>query len=82
MGHSNANTPFMNQTKCIFVCRMAASCEEDRSSWVQTLQDNIEKDKFYDIISSKKAAQRRKSLRHIHQHDIPNSSEPTIVPLK
>ena len=59
--------------------RMAANSEDDRSHWVQTIQDSIKEDPFYDIISAKKSALRSKSLRHTIHHDIPNSSEPTIV---
>ena len=43
---------------------MAASSEEDRESWVNTIQDSIKEHPFYDIITSKKAALRRKSLKH------------------
>jgi len=58
--------------------RMSANSEEDRSQWVKSIQESIRKDPFYDIISAKKAALRRKSLRHI-DHDIPSTSESTIV---
>ena len=57
---------------------MSANSEEDRSQWVKSIQESIRKDPFYDIISAKKAALRRKSLRHI-DHDIPSTSESTIV---
>jgi len=53
--------------------RMAASSEEDRESWVNTIQDSIKEHPFYDIITSKKAALRRKSLKHNQQHDIPTT---------
>jgi len=53
--------------------RMSANCEEDRTAWVRSIQESIRKDPFYDIISAKKAALRRKSLRHI-DHDIPLNS--------
>jgi len=59
--------------------RMSASSEEDRSSWVQSIQDSIKEHDFYDIVNAKKAALRRKSLKHIDHHDIPTNSEPTIV---
>ena len=61
---------------CVFFvlhCRMSANCEEDRTAWVRSIQESIRKDPFYDIISAKKAALRRKSLRHI-DHDIPLNS--------
>jgi len=53
--------------------RMSANCEEDRTAWVRSIQESIRKDPFYDIISAKKAALRRKSLRHV-DHDIPLNS--------
>jgi len=59
--------------------RMSASSEEDRSSWVQSIQDSIKEHDFYDIVNAKKAALRRKSLRHTDHHDIPTNSEPTIA---
>jgi len=59
--------------------RMSASSEEDRSSWVQSIQDSIKEHDFYDIVNAKKAALRRKSLRHTDHHDIPSNSEPTIA---
>ena len=61
---------------CVFFvlhCRMSANCEEDRTAWVRSIQESIRKDPFYDIISAKKAALRRKSLRHV-DHDIPLNS--------
>ena len=58
---------------------MSASSEEDRSSWVQSIQDSIKEHDFYDIVNAKKAALRRKSLRHTDHHDIPTNSEPTIA---
>ena len=57
----------------LFHCRMSANCEEDRTAWVRSIQESIRKDPFYDIISAKKAALRRKSLRHV-DHDIPLNS--------
>jgi len=58
--------------------RMSASSQEDRSSWVQSIQDSIKEHDFYDIVNAKKAALRRKSLKHMDHHDIPTNSEPTI----
>ena len=57
---------------------MSASSQEDRSSWVQSIQDSIKEHDFYDIVNAKKAALRRKSLKHMDHHDIPTNSEPTI----
>ena len=62
----------------IFLFRMCANSEEDRSIWVESIQDSIKEHQFYDIISAKKAALRRKSLKPVH-HDIPNNAELTIV---
>jgi len=59
--------------------RMSANSDEDRESWVQSIKDSIKEHDFYDIVNAKKAALRRKSLRHIDHHDIPTNSEPTIV---
>lgn len=58
--------------------RMSASSQEDRSSWVQSIQDSIKEHDFYDIVNAKKAALRRKSLKHMDHHDIPTNSEPSI----
>ena len=68
---------------------MAASSEEDRASWVKSIENSIETDKFYTVISQKKNAMKtdkfdifrsnRNSLKRGPSHDIPNDSELSIV---
>ena len=58
--------------------RMSASSEENREMWVESITGSIREHPFYDIVSAKKLALSRKSLKHNLTHDIPNSSE--IVP--
>jgi hypothetical protein len=53
--------------------RMCASSAEERDLWLEVIRDSIKEHPFYDIITSKKAALRRKSLRHVQQHDIPST---------
>ena len=43
------------------------------------IRDSIKEHPFYDIITTKKAALRRKSIRHGTQHDIPSSSSMTMT---
>jgi hypothetical protein len=61
-----------------FVSRMCASSAEDRDLWLDAIRDSIKEHPFYDIIAAKKSALRRKSLRHVQQHDIPTT--PTTTP--
>jgi hypothetical protein len=46
---------------------MSASSAEDRDLWLEAIRDSIKEHPFYDIITAKKAALRRKSLRHVTQ---------------
>ena len=68
---------------------MAASSEEDRTSWVKTIENCIVYDQFYDIINAKKNALKsdkfdifrpnRNSLKRGPSHDIPINSELSFV---
>ena len=52
---------------------MCASTVEERDIWLDAIRDSIKEHPFYDIITAKKAALRRKSLRHVAHHDIPTT---------
>ena len=59
---------------------MCANSVEDRDLWLESIRDSIKEHPFYDIITAKKAALRRKSLRHVAQHDIPSTTvQPTTT---
>ena len=58
---------------------MSASSAEERDLWLDAIRDSIKEHPFYDIITTKKAALRRKSIRHGTQHDIPSSSSMTMT---
>ena len=53
--------------------RFSANSDNERSEWIECIKDSIKEHKFYDIVEAKKAALRRKSLKHGAHHDIPTN---------
>ena len=63
-------------TRNINFSRMAARSKDERDAWVNTIQESIKEHPFYDIITTKKAAQFRKSMNYSKKYsdhnNIPN----------
>jgi len=59
--------------------RMCATSNEEREVWIKTISESIKEHPFYETITAKKAALRRKSLKHGQQHDIPIPTTPVVA---
>ena len=64
---------FLNLISIFVIFRISASSDEEKSEWIQCIQDSIKEHKFYDIVAAKKSALKRKSLKH--ERTVLNQSE-------
>ena len=61
---------FIEFVYILYLYRMAANSQEDRTHWVSAIEDSIQVDPAYDIVRQKKAALRRKSIRFVYIFDL------------